>query len=57
MEDKTEAFYRCDHEWEPFLADGRVPYNFCRKCKSTLMQGMVRPLRAFPTHKKYGEGQ
>ena len=40
-----ERWYRCNHEWESYIADGVVPYQFCKKCKSTLHQGLVRPLK------------
>lgn len=40
-----EAWRLCAHGWEDFVADGRVPYKFCRNCKSTLYQGLVYPLK------------
>lgn len=44
----------CDHNFEPFLADGRVPYRFCRKCKATLLHGVVHGLKPWPVHGKAG---
>lgn len=56
MADAAESFLSCDHEFEPFVADpsgGRVPYHFCRKCKSTLLHGLVRQLKPWDIHSKY----
>lgn len=35
-----------EHKWELFVADDVLPYSFCRKCKSTMFQGGVYPLKA-----------
>lgn len=36
------------------MADDRVPYHFCRKCKSTLLSGRVFALKPWQIHGKYG---
>lgn len=51
--DIEEDWRTCSHEWEFFIADRHVlegkehgvPYHFCKKCKSTLLNGVEYHLK------------
>ena len=38
---KLNDYLTCVHDWKMFIADERLPYSFCSKCKSTAYNGDI----------------